>query len=179
MKSLLLHTCCAPCTSYVYRLLSEDYNVTCFFYNPNIAPALEYNKRLDELLRYSKEAGFPVIAGDYDARQWTLSAKKYRHLGERSARCFECYRYRLEATFREAVMAGADIVTTSLSISPLKDAKMINKIGKELQEEFGIEFMEADFKKKDGYKKSVELSKSHGFYRQNYCGCIYSKMERG
>jgi len=177
-KKLLLHTCCAPCFSHVYEVLKDSYNVTSYFYNPNISPRDEYEKRLSELKRYAEEIGFQLIVGSYDIRDWTQRVKPFRFMGERSERCWNCYHFRLEKTFIHAVDEGYDIVATSLSISPHKDAYRINKSGNELEKKYGIPFLTADFKKKDGFKKSVELSKKHGFYRQNYCGCIYSKMER-
>ncbi|MCP4133311.1 MAG: epoxyqueuosine reductase QueH [bacterium] len=178
MKSLLLHTCCAPCMSYVYELLKAEYRVTAYFYNPNIAPAGEYTKRLSELKRFASLKDFLLLYGEYDIRDWAARVKEYRSCGERSPRCFECYRFRLEKSFKKARDCKADIVATVLSISPHKDAAMLNTIGKELEQEYGIEFLEADFKKKDGFKKSAALSKEYGFYRQDYCGCVYSRLER-
>ncbi|MBN1496202.1 MAG: epoxyqueuosine reductase QueH [Spirochaetes bacterium] len=177
-RSLLIHTCCAPCVSHVYELFANTHYVSVFYYNPNIWPRPEYDRRLAELVRYAVYRGFALFVGDYDNRGWTGRTKKYRYLGERSERCWECYRYRLEGSFKKAREMGITSVTTSLSISPHKDAAMINRIGKELEEKYGIRFLEGDYKKNDGYRKSVELSRIHGFYRQNYCGCIYSKMER-
>jgi len=177
-KKLLLHTCCAPCFSYVYELLKPTYNVISFFYNPNIAPLNEYNKRYNELKNFCDEKRIELYSAEHEARRWTSLVKKHRFLGERSERCRICYKIRLEKTFEFAKKNKISTVATTLSISPHKDAIMINRIGKELSREFGIEFLEADFKKNDGFKKSLELSKAYGFYRQNYCGCIYSKMER-
>lgn len=175
---LLLHSCCAPCFSYVFELLREEYDVTAFFFNPNIAPSSEYVKRLNEMERFSSLKGFTLLTGPYSIREWTLQVKPYRFYGEGSVRCRECFRIRLEASFRKAVELGIGCVATTLSISPHKNAGMINSIGSELSEKYGISFLEADFKKKDGFRKSVEMSREHGFYRQNYCGCIYSKLER-
>lgn len=177
-KKLLLHTCCAPCFSYVYELLKPTYNVISFFYNPNIAPLNEYNKRYNELKNFCDEKRIELYSAEHEARRWTSLVKEHRFLGERSERCRICYEIRLKKTFEIAKKNKINAVATTLSISPHKDAIMINKIGKELSMDFGIEFLEADFKKNDGFKKSLELSKAYGFYRQNYCGCIYSKMER-
>lgn len=177
-RSLLIHTCCAPCISYVYELFVRDHDITVFYYNPNIAPRAEYDRRLSELERFGRIKGFPLVTGEYKAREWTMRVKKHRFLGERSLRCWECYRFRLEESFNKARELDSAAVTTSLSISPHKDAAMINSIGRELQDEYGIRFIEGDFKKNDGYRRSVELSRTYGFYRQNYCGCIYSKLER-
>jgi predicted adenine nucleotide alpha hydrolase (AANH) superfamily ATPase len=177
-KSLLIHACCAPCVSYVHGLFADTHDVTVYFYNPNIAPRPEYDRRLAELERFAAAKNFPLVAGGYDAREWTLRVKQYRFLGERSPRCRECIRIRLEESFRKARELGIAAVTTSLSVSPHKDACMINGIGKELEAAWGVRFIEGDFKKADGYRKSVALSRVYGFYRQNYCGCVYSKLER-
>ena len=178
IKSLLLHTCCAPCFSYVYELLKSSNNIISYFYNPNIAPKSEYLKRLEELNRFSNKWDYELFIGEYDIKKWTASVKPYRFSGERSERCWKCYRIRLEETFNFARINGIQKVGTVLSISPYKDTRFINSIGKELEQKYGIEFLEANFKKEDGYKKSVNLSKRHGLYRQDYCGCIYSRMER-
>ena len=164
--------------AYVYELLKDDYNVVSCFYNPNITPMNEYNKRLHELQQFTEESGIELITGSYDTHSWTKKVKPYRFLGERSQRCWICYRIRLDKTFCCAHDKGIDLVATTLSISPHKSAERINSIGKELEKKFGIEFLIADFKKNDGFRKSVELSNKYSFYRQNYCGCIYSKMER-
>lgn len=176
--SLLLHACCAPCVSYVYELFADTHDVTVYFYNPNIAPRPEYDRRLAELERFAATRGFPLIVGSHDAREWTLRVKQYRFLGERSGRCRECIRMRLEEAFRKAAESGIASVATSLTVSPHKDAAMINGIGRELEGRFGVRFIAGDFKKADGYRRSVELSRVYGFYRQNYCGCVYSKLER-
>ncbi|MBN2159755.1 MAG: epoxyqueuosine reductase QueH [Spirochaetes bacterium] len=178
-RSLLIHACCAPCISYVYELFADSHDVTVFFYNPNIAPRSEYAKRLAETERFAAEKKFTLVIGDYNAREWTMRVKDYRFLGERSPRCRECITIRLEASFRKAREMGIGAVTTSLSVSPHKDAAMINGIGRILEERYGIRYIEGDFKKGDGYRKSVALSRVYGFYRQNYCGCIYSRLERG
>jgi predicted adenine nucleotide alpha hydrolase (AANH) superfamily ATPase len=177
-KSLLIHTCCAPCVSHVYELFAPAYDVTIYFYNPNIAPRPEYDRRLAELGRFAAMKRFPLVVGGYDARAWTLRVKQYRFLGERSPRCRECIRMRLEESFRKARELGIAAVATSLSVSPHKDADMINGIGRELEAAWSVRFIEGDFKKADGYRTSVALSRVYGFYRQNYCGCIYSKLER-
>jgi epoxyqueuosine reductase len=178
-KSLLIHACCAPCVSYVHELFADSHDVTLYFYNPNIAPRAEHDRRLAELERFAALKKIPVVTGAYDARAWTLRVKQYRFLGERSPRCRECIRIRLGETFRKAREMGIAAVTTSLSVSPHKDANMINAIGRELEAAWGVRFIEGDFKKADGYRKSVALSRVYGFYRQNYCGCVYSRLERG
>ncbi|MFH0976655.1 MAG: epoxyqueuosine reductase QueH [Spirochaetota bacterium] len=176
--NLLLHSCCAPCFGYVHELLRPSYNVISFFYNPNIAPFKEYLKRHDELKKFCSLKGIEFYTGDFNTKYWTGRVKKYRFSGERSERCRICYEIRLRKTFEFASAKGINKVSTTLSISPHKDAAAINSIGSRLGKEFGIEFLEADFKKNDGFRKSIELSRAYGFYRQNYCGCIYSKLER-
>lgn len=177
-RSLLIHTCCAPCLSHVYELFAGSHDVTVYYFNPNIAPRAEYDRRLGELERFSAMKGFPLVVGEYREGEWTRWVEPLRDLGERSRRCWECYRFRLEEAFRKARELGISSVTTCLSVSPHKDAVMINRIGKELEGAYGVAFIEGDFKKNDGYRRSVELSREYGFYRQDYCGCIYSKKER-
>lgn len=178
MQKLLLHTCCAPCMCYVYELLKERFDVSAYFYNPNIMPLREYDKRFSELASFGDLKRFRILSDDPDTREWVKRISPYRELGEKSERCRMCYRIRLEATFRRAEREKFTIVATSLSISPHKNSDWINEEGSALSSEYGISFYEADFKKKDGFKKSVEMSRELGFYRQDYCGCIYSKLER-
>ncbi len=173
-----MHTCCAPCISHVRDVLCSDFDVISYFYNPNIYPMDEYRARLQELRRFSLLMDFPLHEGEYDQENWQERVRPFASLGERSERCWQCYRIRLDRSFRFARDNGITIVTTVLSISPHKDARMINQIGRELADSYNMEFLEADFKKKNGYKKSVDLSRMYGFYRQNYCGCIYSMKER-
>ncbi len=173
-RTVLLHTCCAPCISSVQERLESEYAVVSFYYNPNIAPLAEYKRRLDELRRFSLIKQFHLVEGSYDSRGWISAVKADRFLGERSPRCWACYRFRLAGTFRQAKEMDIDLVTTVLSVSPHKDASMINQIGRELSAQFGIEYLDADFKKKGGFLRSVELSREYGFYRQTYCGCVYS-----
>lgn len=175
---LLLHICCAPCSTEVIERLSTQYEVTGFFYNPNIHPKREYQSRLSELERFSGKAGFRVICSDYDVKGWFKRVKGLEKEPEGGKRCEICFRLRLEETAKAAKKGGFDIFTTTLTISPHKDAKVINTIGKDLEKTHGISFLAADFKKKDGFKKSVEHSKKHGLLRQDYCGCIFSRMER-
>ena len=177
-RDILLHTCCAPCFSYTYEVLKDSFHVVPYYYNPNISPEREYRKRLSELENFTRQLNLDLHIGNYDIRRWTERIKPFRFLGERSERCWNCYQFRLEGSFQFALKNGFEIVTTVLSISPHKDASVINRIGKELEMKYNVEFLEADFKKNNGFKKSVELSRRYGFYRQSYCGCIYSKMER-
>lgn len=153
--------------------------MTAFYFNPNIAPRDEYDKRLSELERFALLKRSSLEIGAYDAGDWSRRVSPYPFCGEKSERCGECYRVRLEEAFKKAAELGIDAVTTTLTVSPHKDSSMINRIGKELESSRGIEFIAGDFKKKDGYKRSVEISREYGLYRQNYCGCISSRMERG
>lgn len=177
-KKLLLHTCCAPCIGYVYELLKDQFVVSAFFSNPNIMPADEYRIRYSELESYSRFKGFPLITEIPETKKWVKEVREFRFHGEGSERCWRCYEIRLESTFKKAAELKFDFVATTLSISPHKNAAKINEIGEKLSKKYGIEFYTADFKKNDGVKKSVEISKQNNFYRQNYCGCIYSKLEK-
>lgn len=176
--SLLLHACCAPCAAYVCEFFEGSHDITLFFYNPNIAPSSEYGLRLAEVERLAEIAAIPCRQGPFRPWDWTARVKQYRFLGEGSRRCEECFRMRLEESFRVAAGSGIDAVATTLTISPHKDADMINRIGASLQETYGVRFIGEDFKKRGGYQRSVELSQRYGFYRQKYCGCVYSKLER-
>lgn len=181
-SKLLLHACCAPCSSYVLELLAEQYDITVFFYNPNITEKEEYVKRYNELLRFIDEAPFAAnvvsVDGGYDGDSFLAMSKGMEQLPERGARCYKCYSLRLEDTARYASEHGFDMFTTTLSISPHKNATWINEIGALCQEKYDIEYMYSDFKKKNGYSRSIELSKEYDLYRQDYCGCIYSKREK-
>ena len=164
--------------AYVYDKLSEEFDVTVFFFNPNIMPAREYSKRLEEIVRFSKEKGFELFIEEEHPKSWVTAVREFRFSGEKSERCWICYRYRLERTFQAGAKLGFEIICTTLSISPHKIADKINEAGSDLSSIYHIDFLKADFKKNDGFKKSALLSEKYGFYRQNYCGCIYSKLER-
>ncbi|MBN2079444.1 MAG: epoxyqueuosine reductase QueH [Spirochaetes bacterium] len=176
--SILLHACCAPCAAHVCEFFAGSCDLTIYFFNPNITTPSEYEARRVEVERLAEINGIPYREGPYLPRQWTARVREYRFLGEGSRRCEECFRMRLEDSFRMAAESGIDAVATTLSISPHKDADAINRIGASLQRGYGVRFIGEDFKKKGGYQRSVELSRRYGFYRQNYCGCIYSKLER-
>lgn len=179
---LLLHSCCAPCSSYVLEYLSEYFEITVFYYNPNIYPPEEYHERAQEQKRFidSFPAKHPIsyVEGKYDTSRFYEMAKGMEKLPEGGERCFACYKLRMREAAMLAKEGGYDYFTTTLSISPLKNAEKINEIGEELQEEFGVRHLVSDFKKKNGYKRSTELSKEYALYRQNYCGCVFSKNER-
>ncbi len=164
--------------AYIFDLLIENFDVTVFFFNPNIMPKEEYLKRLNEIVRFSKKKGFELIIEEESPKLWVKAVTNFRYKGEKSERCWTCYSYRLEKTFQVGKKLGFDIIATTLSISPHKIASEINKAGKKLSSQYNMDFFEADFKKNDGFKKSSLLSQKYGFYRQNYCGCIYSKLER-
>lgn len=179
VKHLLLHSCCAPCSSYVIEYLSRYFQITVFYYNPNISAEEEYRKRVLEQQRFIKEfpAKYPVdfVKGDYEPRVFFDTVKGYEQCKEGGERCFLCYELRLKKTAQLAAEKGYDYFTTTLTISPLKNSVKLNEIGLRLGEEYGVPYLLSDFKKKEGYKRSIELSKEYGLYRQNYCGCVYSR----
>ena len=179
---LFLHSCCAPCSSYVLEYLSEFFAITDFYYNPNIEPQEEYQRRAAELERLigRMQPRHPItfLEGTYDPAIFHEMAKGMEELPEGSERCFRCYELRMREAARLAAEGGFDYFTTTLSISPLKNAQKINEIGEKLAEEYGVKHLPSDFKKKNGYLRSIELSKQYDLYRQDYCGCIFSKAER-
>lgn len=178
---LFLHSCCAPCSSYVLEYLSKYFSITVFYYNPNISPREEYEKRVEEVCCLINKMQFdhPVefVEGRYEPEKFYEMAKGLEDVPEGHERCFKCYRLRLEEAARLAREGGFDYFTTTLSISPLKNAGKINEIGEELARIYQVPHLPSDFKKKNGYKRSVELSHEYGLYRQNYCGCVFSKRE--
>jgi len=180
---LLLHSCCAPCSSYCLIYLSEYFDIIDFYYNPNMDSLDEHDKRAEELIRFIKEINsenaskIQFVEGNYEPERFYAMAKGLEGLPEGGERCFKCYRLRMEEAAKFAKELGADYFTTTLSISPLKRADKINEIGEELEGIYGVKHLPSDFKKKEGYKKSVELSKKYDLYRQNYCGCVFSKQK--
>ena len=179
--SLLLHSCCAPCSSYVLEYLAQYFNICDFYYNPNISPKREYEERKEELVRLIREMGLSTevtfVEGTYQPEDFFAMAKGLEDLPEGGERCFKCYEMRLRESAKLAKEQGADYFATTLTISPLKNAGKLNEIGERLAEEYGIKYLPSDFKKKNGYKRSVELSAQYELYRQNYCGCVFSKMQ--
>lgn len=179
--SLLLHICCAPCSSYVLEYLSEHFDITLFFYNPNITSENEYNYRIDEAKRLIAEMPLngkvDFVSGRYDIQEFFTVVKGLENEPEGGDRCFRCYELRLRETAENAKKNGFDYFTTTLSISPYKNAEKLNSIGRALSEEYGVKYLYSDFKKKNGYKRSIELSQEYNLYRQDYCGCIYSEAE--
>ena len=176
--TLLLHACCAPCSSAVLEYLHEHFKITLFFYNPNIAPQEEFNYRLEELKRLIVEMNFTdieIVAPAYDNNEFEALAKGLESLPEGDKRCKKCYRLRLLKTAEYAKAHGFDYFTTTLSVSPYKNAQALNEIGGELERELGTRYLYSDFKKKEGYKRSIELSREYGLYRQDFCGCEFSR----
>lgn len=178
-KSLLLHSCCAPCSSYCLTQVSPALLTTVFYYNPNLDSAEEYEKRRGEQIRLLRETGqAEFLDCGYRAEEFEAAARGFESEPEGGARCARCFRLRLERTAREAAARGFDYFGTTLTVSPLKNARLINEIGFSLEEETGVKYLPSDFKKRGGYLRSVELSRQYGLYRQNYCGCVYSKRGR-
>lgn len=195
---LLLHSCCAPCSSYVMEYLREYFRITVFYYNPNITLEKEYRYRLSEekrlIAQYNrqvKEQRFEgmhstshantieILDAEYEPGDFFGAVRGYENCREGGERCFRCYELRLRATAEMAAKCSVfDFFTTTLTISPLKNAARLNEIGEKLAEEYGVKFLPSDFKKKDGYKRSIELSHQFGLYRQDYCGCVFSRAQR-
>lgn len=192
-KSLLLHSCCAPCSSYVLEYLREYFDITVLYYNPNIGGVEEYNRRAEEQKRliaeYNRQVRdncfggmhstssartIKVIEGAYETNRFDELSKGLEQCPEGGQRCFKCYELRLEKTAQLAAEKNFHYFTTTLTVSPHKNAVKLNEIGKRMEEKYGVLFLHSDFKKKDGYKRSIELSGLFGLYRQNFCGCAYS-----
>lgn len=182
VPTLLLHSCCGPCSTYCLWLLSQHFHVTVFYYNPNIYPEEEYWMRVKEQKRFIEEfpAKYPIqfVEGRFDTERFYAMAKGMEHVKEGGERCFACYELRLRESAEYAAANSFDFFTTTLSISPLKNAAKLNEIGAVLAEEYGVRYLYSDFKKKNGYKRSTELSSEYGMYRQYYCGCVFSKKQR-
>lgn len=181
--SLLLHSCCAPCSSYCLEYLSDYFHITIYYYNPNISHRKEYDRRVKEQIRLISE--LPVknpirfLEGSYEPDSFYQIAKGYEDSPEGGERCFRCYELRLKEAARCAKEMGFDYFTTTLSISPHKNAAKLNEIGERAGTEFGVSYLNSDFKKRNGYKRSIELSKEYDLYRQDYCGCVYSMVSAG
>ena len=176
---LLLHSCCAPCSSAVLERLTRTFDIAVYYYNPNIAPAEEFERRVAEQIRLvaelPAESGIEVIRGEYEPEAFYAACRGHEDDPEGGERCARCFRLRLESTARLAASRGDDYFTTTLTISPLKDAQRLNAIGFDLSEAYGVPWLPADFKKKNGYRRSCELSAQYGLYRQDYCGCVFSR----
>lgn len=185
-RRLFLHSCCAPCSSYCLEYLRKYFDVTVFYYNPNISFGEEYRHRVEELKRLVEElnedaaGGNPIELeeGPYEPERFFEAVKGMEDCPEGGERCFVCYELRLREAAKRAAEGGYDFFTTTLTISPLKNAQKLNEIGQRLGEEYGVACLPSDFKKKGGYQRSIELSREHDLYRQDYCGCVFSKKER-
>lgn len=179
---LLLHSCCAPCSSYVLEYLSSYFSITVFYYNPNIYPPEEITKRAAEQKRLISQlpAVHPItyLEGSYDPQSYYQAIKGHEQDREGGERCFLCYHLRLKEAAKLARSEGYDYFTTTLSISPLKNADKLNEIGEELAKEYGVAYLSSDFKKKNGYQRSIELSREYELYRQDYCGCVFSQRKK-
>ena len=182
VPSLLLHCCCAPCSTYVLGYLSNYFRITTFYYNPNIFPEEEYQHRVAELKRFSAEfpTKYPVqfLEGNYEPAKYYAAVKGLEHDPEGGARCLKCFELRLGESAKVAKELGMDYFTTTLTISPMKDAAVLNEIGEKMAEKFGVRHLPSNFKKRNGFLRSTEICKIYGLYRQDFCGCVYSKMER-
>lgn len=183
---LLLHSCCAPCSSYVLEYLSKYFQITIFYYNPNIYPAAEYEERVEEqqrLISQMAERGglsgpVELLRGEYVPADFYQAVKGRETDKEGGEPCLRCYQLRLREAAQKAAQEGFDYFTTTLSISPMKNSGKLNEIGEQLAAEYQVPYLVSDFKKKNGYKRSTELSGQYGLYRQDYCGCIFSLRER-
>lgn len=182
VPKLFLHSCCAPCSSYTLEYLSNYFDITVYYFNPNISPKAEFDKRYAEQKRLIEvlpsKHQIKLVCGEYDYNDFLKIAKGYENVPEGGERCFRCYRMRLESTAKLAKEQGFDYFCTTLSISPLKNSQKINEIGYEVAEKYGIKWLPSDFKKKEGYKRSIELSREYQLYRQNFCGCVFSKENK-
>lgn len=181
VPTLLLHSCCAPCSSYCLEYLSDYFEITVFYYNPNIYPDEEYFHRVEEqksfIERFPAKHPISFIQGDFEKERFFQSVKGLENEPERGARCKVCFELRLGESAKMAADRGFDYFTTTLSISPMKDAQLLNDIGTQLEEEYGVKYLHSDFKKKNGYKRSCEISQEYDMYRQDYCGCVFSYNE--
>lgn len=181
-SSLLLHACCAPCSSAVLERLASHFKISILYYNPNITEEKEYQKRLDELRKFISKLNFKyqinIIDSRYEPKEFFQIAKGLEKEKERGKRCYKCYELRLEETAKVAKEKNFDFFATTLTLSPYKKTSWLNEIGENLSEKYQANYLYSDFKKKNGYKRSIELSKEYNLYRQDYCGCIYSKLER-
>lgn len=177
-ERMLLHVCCAPCSPHVVSKLREEYDVTLYFYNPNIHPKAEYEARLEELRAWCRAAGLDLIVGEYDVKRWFSATHGLEHEPEKGARCEVCFDLRLGRTAYVAAHEGYDLFGTVLTVSPHKESVVVNRVGRRHEELSGVPFLEADWKKKEGAKLTNLLARDLGFYRQDYCGCVYSLRDR-
>lgn len=175
---ILVHVCCAPDALYVLRLLQDEYDVTAFFSNSNIHPAEEYAHRIEEARKVARLLAVPLIEDGYDPGRWLAVTRKFKDEPEKGRRCDVCYALRLQRTAEAAARGRFEVFATVMSLSPWKKSAVMNRIGRQFGKRHGVGFLQSDFKKKDGFKRSVDLSREHGLYRQDYCGCLYSLNAR-
>ena len=178
MQKLLLHICCGPCATHVIEILNQNFKVTGYFYNPNIYPKEEYEKRFDAARTVAERQGIPLINGEYEPQTYFNVVKGFEKEPENGERCKICYRLRLYSTAKIAASKSFDCIASTLTSGPQKKASIINPVGKEESEKAGLSFIEDDWKKKDGFKRSCMLSREYGIYRQNYCGCLFSMTSK-
>ena len=183
-KTLLLHACCGPCSSACLERLYPDWDITVFYYNPNITDEGEYRMREEELKHFLQRwqpdgvpTGISVQSGRYDPLEYYTCVKGLEQEPEGGARCRACFLLRLEETAKQAALQGYDAFDTTLSVSPYKNSRVLAEIGRAMSEKYGVDYLEGNYKKKDGYRRSIELSKEYGLYRQDYCGCEFSRAE--
>ena len=178
MKKILLHTCCAPCAIYVAKQLAKEYEVALFYYNPNIHPADEYQKRLQEIIKWAEKEKVELIEAKYNPEFWFKKIKGLELEPEGGERCWVCYELRLKQTAQHAEENGFDVFTSTMSISPHKNADKLNEIGEYLAKEYKVDYLASDWKKNEGFKIACQLSKQEDFYRQDYCGCVFSQNNK-
>ena len=186
VPTLLLHSCCAPCSTYVLEYLSKYFEITVYYYNPNIYPPEEFEYRMEEQSRFITEFmtnnpdvnPIHFVAGEYESDRFYEVTKGLENEPERGKRCTECFKLRLTESAKLAALEGFDFFTTTLSISPHKDANLLNTLGENIAKQYGIKYLYSDFKKKGGFLRSTEISKEYNMYRQDYCGCVFSYKER-
>lgn len=176
-ERLLLHACCGPCQTHVIDVLKQSYEITLYFYNPNIHPDVEYRKRLAHAKRYADHVGISLVEAEYDKEIWFTAIKGLEDEPEQGRRCTECFRLRLEKTAAYAKEQNIPVFATTLTISPHKNKDTVNRIGSFAARQYNVRYLESDFKKNNGFRKSIEISREHGLYRQNYCGCIFSMQD--
>ena len=173
-KKILLHSCCAVCMAYPMELLKKEYEPIVFFFNPNIYPLVEHNRRRDELINYCRNMGYEYILEEEDSSSWYKFVQGLEEEPEKGLRCNKCFEYRLDATAKKAKDLGIELFSTTLSVSPHKVSKNIFSVGDEVQKKYGVTFLQMDFKKQDGFLKTMQIAKKINFYRQQYCGCEFS-----
>ncbi len=174
MEKILLHACCAVCLGHPLEVLKKDYEPVVFFYNPNISPQKEHDRRLEELVKYCEKNGFDYVIGDYEPQEWVCAVKGLENEPEKGLRCEKCFALRMDKTAEKAKELGINIFTTTLSVSPHKVSSQIFGAIQEAAQNHGLDFIDVDFKKQNGFKKTMEIAKEQGFYRQDYCGCKFS-----